>query len=71
MEGSYHLVGASLVKLAILAGQLDSGFVGLGPAVAKEGPIQAAILREKLGQLDLRDSVELIRALDELLGLLG
>ena len=50
---------------APLAGVLDGALVGLRAAVGEEDLVEAAVLDEKLGELELRDGVELVGGLDE------
>jgi hypothetical protein len=57
VEGD-DLVGAALVHLAPLAGELDGPLVGLGAGVGKEHPVEHRVGGEDASQLDHRAIVE-------------
>ena len=58
VEGGDDFVGAVTVQLAVAPGQLHGAFDGLGTAVAEEHQVEAAVLDEHLGKLQLRHGVE-------------
>ena len=57
--GSNNLVGAVEPELAVPAGQLNGPFISFSAAVTEEDSIQAAMLNQKLRQLQLGHGVEL------------
>ena len=71
VERGDDLVGPVLVQLAVAAGQLQRALHGLGAAVAEEHPVHARVLNEHLGDVQLRQGVELVGCLDERRRLLG
>ena len=71
VEGGDNLVGAIAVQLAVAPRQLHRPLDGLGAAVAKEHQVEAAVLDQRFGELQLRYSVELVGGLDQRARLLG
>jgi hypothetical protein len=57
--------------VAVGAGELDGGLVGLGPAVAEEALAAERTLRERLGERPLRLDVPGVRHVDQLADLLA
>jgi hypothetical protein len=63
--GNDHLVGSIPLLLAILAGQFEGSFIGLGATIPKEHAIQTTVLDEQLRQQELRLCVELVGRPDQ------
>ena len=59
-DGGNNLISPFQMEFSVAAGKLYRRLVSLRPAIAKEDPVQTAILDEKLGQLDLRNGIELV-----------
>ena len=71
VESGDYLVGAVALRLAVASGQLHGALDSLGAAVAEEHQVEAAVLDESLGQLQLGNGVELVGGLDQGASLLG
>ena len=71
VECGDDLVGPVPVQLAVAPRQLHCPLDRLGAAVPEEHEVQAAVFDQRLGQLQLRYGVELVRGLDQRAGLLG
>src|SRR6185436_2890574 len=59
----------SIPVMRVAAGQLDRGFVGLSPAIAKEHLVGKGMLHQELRELHLWLSVVEVRGMDQLRGL--
>ena len=70
VEGRDYFVSAVAVQLAVATGELQRPLIGLGPAVAKEHQVQAAILDKSFRQPELGHGVKLVGGLNERPGLL-